>query len=249
MADNNDFVHSLVFTNAAVREENAVRKRLAAVYNKRRDDFETLRAYNDYLEQVEDLVFRLCSANLSEKEAAEAEVEQYRAENKASIALNASRDAEDMMASAAQQQEELLRKTRQVEEYEREVAEQRQADARALAARERKLDEMAAGHSGRPDVVDPQHHHDAMDVSGDVGPSAGAPQLAVAQKQYQVSAAGQQVGMALPEVIGGGAAAGTRKPMTLAQRKLAAAAGGWRIDVAMDRALQEALSAFSLAAR
>ncbi|KAH8041127.1 hypothetical protein HPB51_013787 [Rhipicephalus microplus] len=52
-------------------------------YNKREEDFETLRAYNDYLEEVETIIYNL--ANEIDVEATRRKVEQYKRENKAQI--------------------------------------------------------------------------------------------------------------------------------------------------------------------
>ena len=38
-----------------VEREVDVRRRIAKSYNKRREDFKSLRAYNDYLEDVEEI--------------------------------------------------------------------------------------------------------------------------------------------------------------------------------------------------
>ena len=43
------------FEDLAVEKECRVRKRVAAIFNKREEDFEDLRSYNDYLEEVEDI--------------------------------------------------------------------------------------------------------------------------------------------------------------------------------------------------
>ncbi|GJP59445.1 hypothetical protein CLOP_g12241 [Closterium sp. NIES-67] len=65
-------------------KEMAVRKRIQAIYNKLQDDFPSLREYNDYLEQVEDIVFRLVEG--IDVAATEAEVRTYEASNRDGIA-------------------------------------------------------------------------------------------------------------------------------------------------------------------
>eukprot|EP00160_Parvularia_atlantis_P003152 Unigene12627_Nuclearia_a/m.38358 Unigene12627_Nuclearia_a/g.38358 ORF Unigene12627_Nuclearia_a/g.38358 Unigene12627_Nuclearia_a/m.38358 type:complete len:350 (+) Unigene12627_Nuclearia_a:37-1086(+) len=47
------------FEDLVVDKEVRVRKRLTKLYNKREEDFVTLREYNDYLEEVEEMVFNL----------------------------------------------------------------------------------------------------------------------------------------------------------------------------------------------
>lgn len=58
-------------------------------FNKRPEDFPTLRAYNDYLEEVEDITFNL----INEVDVAETEarITAYELENKEAIAANEAR--------------------------------------------------------------------------------------------------------------------------------------------------------------
>lgn len=58
-------------------------------FNKRPEDFPTLRAYNDYLEEVEDITFNL----MNEVDVAETEarITAYELENKEAIAANEAR--------------------------------------------------------------------------------------------------------------------------------------------------------------
>lgn len=104
------------FEDLTVEKEVAVRRRIAKEFNKRRDDFPDLRAYNDYLQEVEDLTFNLI--NDIDVPQTEARIAQYRAENAALIELNIQR--EEQYAQALKEQEE----------YERQEKEQRAAEAR-----------------------------------------------------------------------------------------------------------------------
>ncbi|KZP02758.1 CDK-activating kinase assembly factor [Athelia psychrophila] len=47
------------FEDLGVEKEVAIRRRIAKEFNKRREDFPDLRSFNDYLEEVEDIVARL----------------------------------------------------------------------------------------------------------------------------------------------------------------------------------------------
>jgi CDK-activating kinase assembly factor MAT1 len=49
------------FEDLVVEKEVAVRRRMAKEFNKRREDFEDLKAYNDYLEFVENISKQLQS--------------------------------------------------------------------------------------------------------------------------------------------------------------------------------------------
>ncbi|CAI5522371.1 unnamed protein product [Closterium sp. Naga37s-1] len=65
---------------------------MAGRYNKLQDDFPSLCEYNDYLEHVEDIVFRLVEG--IDAAAAEAEVRAYEANNRDSIAAARAKRAE-----------------------------------------------------------------------------------------------------------------------------------------------------------
>ncbi|KAK7049208.1 TFIIH/NER complex subunit [Paramarasmius palmivorus] len=136
------------FEDLDVEKEVAVRRRLAKEFNKRREDFDDLRSYNDYLEEVEDIgksCFRRASPvtqpfqafnliNNIDVQETEARIATYKAANAALIALNIQR--EEAYALALKEQEELDRKERearaaqlaQEEQLEREekVREQRE---------------------------------------------------------------------------------------------------------------------------
>ncbi|KAI1115753.1 CDK-activating kinase assembly factor MAT1-domain-containing protein [Nemania sp. NC0429] len=62
---------SAFFGDLAVEREVDIRRRVAAAYNMVEDDFETLRNYNDYLQDVEDLTFDLISGDDDERTTAE----------------------------------------------------------------------------------------------------------------------------------------------------------------------------------
>ncbi|TGJ88365.1 hypothetical protein E0Z10_g489 [Xylaria hypoxylon] len=62
---------SAFFGDLAVEREVDIRRRVAAAYNMVEDDFETLRDYNNYLQDVEDLNFDLISGGDEERRAAE----------------------------------------------------------------------------------------------------------------------------------------------------------------------------------
>lgn len=134
------------FADLAVEREVDIRKRVAAVFNMREDDFVDLNAYNNYLNEVEDLTFDLVFAtDPAVRAAAERRLEEYEDNNKAQIekARRAGRAADEA--------------TRQRLAAEREAAKQRQAEALREAAEERlrkvqdreeALDELARAPEG-----------------------------------------------------------------------------------------------------
>ncbi|CAL8172799.1 hypothetical protein PRUPE_7G266400 [Prunus persica] len=72
-------------------KEIVVRKRIASIFNKREEDFPSLKEYNDYLEEVEDM-------NVP---AIEAKIAKYQEENAEQIMINRARKAEELAAALA----------------------------------------------------------------------------------------------------------------------------------------------------
>ncbi|KAG6772225.1 hypothetical protein POTOM_023624 [Populus tomentosa] len=60
-------------------KEIVVRRRIASIFNKREDDFPSLREYNDYLEEVEDMIFNLVAGD--DVAATEEKIAEYQEEN------------------------------------------------------------------------------------------------------------------------------------------------------------------------
>ncbi|XP_057447557.1 uncharacterized protein LOC130739311 isoform X2 [Lotus japonicus] len=73
--------------------------RKRAGFNKREDDFPSLREYNDYLEQVEDMTFNLIEG--VDVAAIEAKIAKYQEENSEQIMVNRARKAEELAAALA----------------------------------------------------------------------------------------------------------------------------------------------------
>ena len=74
------------FEDVHIEREIDTRRRLRAIYNKTEDDFESLREYNDYLEDVELITFNLTSG--IDVEETEKKIRKYEHKNKSNIALN-----------------------------------------------------------------------------------------------------------------------------------------------------------------
>lgn len=75
-----------LFEDTEVDKEIDIRKNILKIYNKLETDFPSLREYNDYLEIVEDIVYKLC--NKIDVENTRVQIAQYREENKALIRRN-----------------------------------------------------------------------------------------------------------------------------------------------------------------
>jgi CDK-activating kinase assembly factor MAT1 len=72
------------------------RKRVKEVYNRTEADFADLRSYNDYLEEVEELIYNLVY-NI-DKQATEGIISQYKQEHREEIVLNNRRREEEREA-------------------------------------------------------------------------------------------------------------------------------------------------------
>ncbi|MCJ1400306.1 TFIIH/NER complex subunit [Xylographa trunciseda] len=75
------------FEDLKVERECDIRARIEKIFNRREDEFTSLRAYNDYLEFKEDITFNLIER--VDVPATEAKLAAYSAENSASIGKNA----------------------------------------------------------------------------------------------------------------------------------------------------------------
>ncbi|KAG0051100.1 TFIIH/NER complex subunit [Gryganskiella cystojenkinii] len=79
------------FEDLTVEKEVRIRRQMAQKFNKRREDFKSLREYNDYLENIENMTFKL--VNEIEVEATKLEIDKFAAENRDYIRMNADRQA------------------------------------------------------------------------------------------------------------------------------------------------------------
>ncbi|PSS08359.1 CDK-activating kinase assembly factor like [Actinidia chinensis var. chinensis] len=80
-------------------KEMAIRKRIASIFNKRDDDFPSLREYNDYLEEVEDMTCNLIKG--IDVPSIEAKIAEYQKENSEQIMNAQARKAEEYAAALA----------------------------------------------------------------------------------------------------------------------------------------------------
>ncbi|XP_046849188.1 CDK-activating kinase assembly factor MAT1-like [Xenia sp. Carnegie-2017] len=101
------------FEDLIVEKEVDIRKRIVKIFNKREDDFskeaDPLRVYNDYLEEVETIVWNL--ANNIDVDETNRKIEQYKKENEILIKKNSVKHSRD---------EELLKSQIEAEDKESE---------------------------------------------------------------------------------------------------------------------------------
>lgn len=76
------------FSDLKIEREVDIRRRVAAVFNKVEDDFESLDSYNEYLEKVEDLTDNLVNGTDAKRSQAESELVEWENQHKADIERN-----------------------------------------------------------------------------------------------------------------------------------------------------------------
>ncbi|KAI8340918.1 CDK-activating kinase assembly factor MAT1-domain-containing protein [Chlamydoabsidia padenii] len=114
---------SQIFEDLTVEKEVRIRKRVAKVFNKRPEDFPSLRSYNDFLEEVEDITFNLMNdVDVAETEA---KIDAYEAENKDSIAANQARIANEARFHTYQEELQKQEKEHRREEYMQQLEQER----------------------------------------------------------------------------------------------------------------------------
>ncbi|CAK5279375.1 unnamed protein product [Mycena citricolor] len=123
------------FEDLGVEKEIAVRRRIAKEFNKRSEDFMSLRDYNDYLEDVEDITWNLI--NDIDPAGTEARIVAYREANAALTLLN------------TQREEAYVLSLKQAEEAER-----KEKEMRAEAMRREEEEERVARESGKKEIID-----------------------------------------------------------------------------------------------
>ncbi|KAI9766625.1 MAG: TFIIH/NER complex subunit [Geoglossum simile] len=127
------------FGDIQVEREVDIRRRVAKVFNRRQDEFETLNDYNNYLEEVETLTFNLL--NGVDIPTTEAKLSEYAAQNAAVISRN---------ATLAHQESANLEA--------RQAAVKEEARLRREAARKEEEDEKKAREEGRKEVLEQLTH-------------------------------------------------------------------------------------------
>ncbi|VEN55149.1 unnamed protein product [Callosobruchus maculatus] len=98
-----------LFEDATVEKEVDIRKRVLRDFNKKEEDFTTLKEYNDYLEEVESIIFNL--TNNIDVVNTNKRIEQYKRDNKEQIMKNKGKLGRDEY-----ELEEILELEKQMEE-------------------------------------------------------------------------------------------------------------------------------------
>ncbi|KAL1964599.1 hypothetical protein VTN77DRAFT_6773 [Rasamsonia byssochlamydoides] len=131
------------FEDISVEREVDIRKRVMQILNRREDEFDSKRAYDDFLEQREEIISNL--VNGIDVAKTESDLKKYAAANMDSIRANQARESQEASSFLEQQsfEQEQARLRRQAarQEYDNERREM-------LAGREDILSRLAAGTPG-----------------------------------------------------------------------------------------------------
>ena len=123
------------FESLQVEREVDIRRRVAAIFNKRQEEFQDLLSYNNYLEDVEALTFNLI--NKVDVETTEAKLKAYAAQNAPVISKNAALERQESVDTEASFK-----------------AQKEQARLRREGARQEELDEKRERAEGRREIFD-----------------------------------------------------------------------------------------------
>ncbi|XP_046440320.1 CDK-activating kinase assembly factor MAT1-like [Daphnia pulex] len=137
-----------LFEDPAVDKEVDIRKRILKEFNKRQEDFSTLREYNDYLEEVENIIFNLVfdvdSTNTNKM------IDNYKKENKDITMKNRNRQSQEEI-----ELEELLEaeKAQQSEKANSYVNAELEEKKQKHKAREKLIDELMFSDADAKSIV------------------------------------------------------------------------------------------------
>nr|CAG4644234.1 EOG090X0BPM [Lepidurus arcticus] len=126
-----------LFEDPFIDKEVDIRKRVLKDFNKRQEDFATLSEYNDYLEEVETIIFNL--VNNIDIVGTNKRIEQYKKDNKDVIQRNRSKQSQDDIELEELLELEKLEGKERLKYYVNQENEERK---KKLKAKEALIDEL-----------------------------------------------------------------------------------------------------------
>lgn len=138
-----------MFEDPMVEKEVDIRKRILRDFNKKEEDFGTSREYDDYLEEIETIIFNL--ANDIDVIETNRRIEQYKKDNKDQIMKSKSK-----LGRREFELEELLELEKQKEEERRlELAkEEIQAKKKKIREKEALIDELTFSEGSAKNIIE-----------------------------------------------------------------------------------------------
>ncbi|KOB65307.1 CDK-activating kinase assembly factor MAT1 [Operophtera brumata] len=137
-----------LFEDPMVEKEIDIRKRVLKDYNKKEEDFATLREYNDYLEEIETIIYNLMNnidiVNTNKK------IEQYKKDNKELIMKNKVKIGREEI-----ELEEILEIEKQMEDLRRAEIMRMEQEAKKQKIREKEalIDELMFAEGDAKDIL------------------------------------------------------------------------------------------------
>ncbi|XP_077298212.1 CDK-activating kinase assembly factor isoform X2 [Arctopsyche grandis] len=137
-----------MFEDSKVEKEVDIRKRLLKDYNKKEEDFSTLKDFNDYLEEIETIVFNL--TNNVDIIGTNKRIEQYKKDNKDVIMKNKTRAGREEI-----ELEEILDMEKQEEEQRRAeiIRLEKEAKKRKIREKEALIDELMFSQENAKNII------------------------------------------------------------------------------------------------
>lgn len=137
-----------LFEDPVVEKEVDIRKRILRDFNKKEDDFKTLREYNDYLEEVETIIFNLTN-NIDVIET-NRRIDQFKKENKDIILKNKIKIGKDEL-----ELEEMLEEEKQSEEIRKREIFKEELEMKKKKVREKEalIDELMFSNADAKNIV------------------------------------------------------------------------------------------------
>jgi CDK-activating kinase assembly factor MAT1 len=137
-----------------IEKEVDIRKRVLRDFNKKEEDFSTLREYNDYLEEVETIIYNL--TNNIDVIATNKKIEQYKKENKDLILKNKSKIGREEM-----ELEELLEEEKHQEEIKKKelVRLEQEEKKKRLRDKEALIDELMFSNADAKNILETFAHN------------------------------------------------------------------------------------------
>lgn len=138
-----------LFEDASVEKEVDIRKKVLRDFNKKEEDFPTLKDYNNYLEEVETIIYNLTNdidvVNTNKK------IEQYKRDNREQIMKSKGRLGRDEY-----ELEELLELEKQMEEQRRQELHLEELENKRKKIREKEalIDELMFSNADAKNIVD-----------------------------------------------------------------------------------------------
>ncbi|KAJ9579623.1 hypothetical protein L9F63_004702, partial [Diploptera punctata] len=138
-----------LFEDSMVEKEVDIRKRVLRDFNKKEDDFISLREYNDYLEEIESIIFNL--TNNIDVIATNKKIEQYKKENKEQILKNKSKIGREEL-----ELEELLEEEKQQEEVRKKEILRLEQEEKKKKVRDKEalIDELMFSNEDAKNIVE-----------------------------------------------------------------------------------------------